>query len=166
MYRIFEANNLKMSFVKQEEILNRIQNQLEGLVINKNWGEVGLFYNPEGLLPKGVYVLTIKDKDGKNDCASNLDREGVFRLNIGISKETFESYFGKRPARPKAGQVIDLPYDFTQKNTILPHPVYGWMSWISILNPDESQFKLLKPFIEESYSLAIQKYELKIKKLK
>lgn len=155
-----------MDFVKQEEILKRVQEQFNGLVINHNWGEVGLFYNPEGILPKGVYVLTIKDKDGKHDCASNLDREGVFRLNVGISKETFELHFGKRPARPKAGEVIDLPYDFTQLNTILPHPVYGWMSWISVLNPDESKFQLLKPFIEEGYSLAIQKYKRKVKKLK
>jgi uncharacterized protein DUF6194 len=38
-----------------------------------------------------------KEKDGPNDKASNVDREGVYRLNPGISKTTFIEFFGFIP---------------------------------------------------------------------
>ena len=46
------------------------------------WGETSFFYNPGRKLPRGIYFATLKDKDGDNDRASNLQRQAVFRLNI------------------------------------------------------------------------------------
>lgn len=151
--------------MSKEDIINEVMERFEGLVVNKNWGEPGLFYNPDHLLAKGVYLLTFKEKDGPNDNASNTNRDGVFRLNIGISKETFVNLYGQRPARPKAGKIIDMSFDFTELNKIMPHPVYGWMSWIGVLNPDKNTFEKLLPFIEEGYRLAKDKYKKKIKAL-
>ena len=54
-----------------------------------SWGEKGIFYNPNHVLKRGVYILTIKEKDGDNDNGSNLDRENVYRVNLGIRKKTF-----------------------------------------------------------------------------
>lgn len=146
----------------KEEIIKEVQKRFKGLVVDNNWGEDGLFYNPENILPKGVYLLTFKEKDGPNDKASHVDREGIFRVNIGISNRAFEKLFGKRPSRPKAGQIIEMDYNFTEVNKIMPHPVYGWMSWIGVLNPDKKTFEKLLPLIEESYLLAKKKYEKKI----
>ena len=151
--------------MNRDEIINKVQNEFEGLVVNKNWGEVGLFYNPDNILAKGVYLLTFKEKDGPNDKASNTNRDGIFRINIGITKETFVKLFGERPARPKAGQIINMPFDFTELNKIMPHPVYGWMSWIGVLNPDKETFEKLLPLINEGYNLALKKYDKKIKGL-
>ncbi len=30
-----------------------------------------------------------------------------------------------------------MPYDFSAKDIIMPHPVYAWMGWICMLNPSE-----------------------------
>ncbi len=147
----------------KDQIIEEVQNNFNGLVKNTNWGEVGLFYNPVNKLSKGIYLLTFKEKDGANDKSSNTDRNGVFRLNLGISKETFFELFGERPKRPKAGQIIDMPYDFAVLNEIMPHPIYGWMSWICVLNPTKETFKKLFPLIEEGYNLALKKYEKKVK---
>ena len=78
---------------------------------------------------------TLKAKDGANDRASRLNRSNVFRFNIGISKATYEAPFGRQPARPPAGTVVDSGHDFAALDVLLPHPVYGWMAWISVLNP-------------------------------
>ena len=86
------------------------------------WGETSFFYNPDKQLPRGVYFATIKEKDGENDRASNLDRADVFRLNIGISKLTYASLFGPQPSRPRAGGVIDSGHDFTALDQLIPHP--------------------------------------------
>ena len=72
--------------------------------------------------------MTIKEKDGDNDKSSNLDRHGVYRLNIGVSRNRFLKHFAEIPARPSKGGVIDMDYDFTQMGVLMPHPVYGWMS--------------------------------------
>lgn len=152
--------------MKKEEIIKEVSERFDGLVLDKNWGEVGLFYNPEKRLSKGIYVLTFKEKDGPNDKASNINRDNVYRLNIGITKHTFIKLFGNIPVRPKAGKIIEMAYDFTELNKIMPHPVYGWMAWISILNPEQTNFEKILPLIEEGYSLAITKYAKRIKKLK
>lgn len=153
-----KLNNQTMT---RDQIILEVQNSFNGLVKNKNWGEIGLFYNPENKLSKGIYLLTFKEKDGANDKASNIDRENIYRMNLGISKESFFQLFGNKPKRPKAGQIINMPYDFSELNRIMPHPVYGWMNWVCVLNPTRETFNKLFPLIEEGYSLALKKYEKK-----
>ncbi len=58
----------------KEEIINLINNKYSGLVVNKNWGETSFFYNPDNSLLRGTYFMTIKEKDGKNDSSSKLNR--------------------------------------------------------------------------------------------
>lgn len=132
---------------------------LEGTVLVSSWGEQGIFYNPEGRLKRGVYVLTVKEKDGENDKGSNLDREEVYRVNLGIRKNTFLRMFHKIPGRPAKGGIVDMRYDFSAINQVLPHPVYAWMGWICIMNPTKETFEELKPLIEEAYEFAKEKYK-------
>jgi hypothetical protein len=66
--------------------------------------------------------MVVKDY-GEFDARSNLDRPGVFRLNIGISKKAYDSLF---PA--------DGDHDFTALDTLMPHPVYGVNHWVCVLN--------------------------------
>lgn len=49
------------------------------------WGETSFFYNPGRKLPRGIYFATLKDKDGDNDRASNLQRQAVFRYPAAAS---------------------------------------------------------------------------------
>lgn len=135
-------------------ILDYCLNNLEGSIIVESWGESGIFYNPEHVLKRGVYILTIKEKDGANDRASKLTRKNVYRLNIGIRKPTFLKIFGFILERAKAGGVVAMDYDFVAINQIIPHPVYAWMGWISVLNPSSDTFEISKPFIQESYEFA------------
>ncbi len=122
------------------------------------WGETSWFYNPDQKLPRGIYFATIKEKDGDNDRASNLDRPDVFRLSIGISKSTYRSIFGPQPPRPEAGGVVHAGHDFTVLDRLTPHPVYGWMSWVCVLNPSTATFDTIKPLLSEAYGLAADKF--------
>lgn len=145
--------------MQPNEIFQYCLENLEGTVLGKNWGERGIFYNPDNVLKCGVYVLTIKEKDGSNDKSSNCNREGVFRVNLGIKKNTFKEMFGFIPKRPSAGNIVDMDYNFTALDEIIPHPVYSWMAWISVLNPSKDTFEELKPLIQESYNYAKEKYK-------
>jgi hypothetical protein len=60
-------------------------------------GDTFFFYDPErNLDPKRRFPFaTIVTKDyGDFDRASNLNRPGVFRLNIGLSNDTYRARFG------------------------------------------------------------------------
>ena len=141
-----------------KEILAYCLDNLKGTVMVNSWGECGIFYNSDNALKRGIYVLTVKEKDGENDKSSDLDRDGIFRVNIGVRKSTFIDLFGYVPARPPKGGIVDMPYDFTQTDKILPHPVYGWISWLCVINPSDATFEQLKPLIQEAYEYAKEKY--------
>lgn len=145
--------------MEAKQILDYCLSSLNGTVLVESWGEKGIFYNPGLVLKRGVYVLTVKEKDGDNDKASNLDRTGIYRVNLGLRKSTFQKMYGKIPARPAAGGVVDMDCDFTALDIIIPHPVYAWMGWASVLNPSKQTFERLKPLIQEAYEFSVEKFQ-------
>ncbi len=144
--------------MEPKQILDWCLSNLQDTVLVNSWGETGIFYNPGKVLKRGVYVLTVKEKDGDNDRASQLDREGIYRINLGPRKKTYVDLFGPAPKRPTKGGVTDVDADFTQTDTLLPHPVYAWMGWVCALNPSKQTFEELKPLIFESYEFAKEKF--------
>ena len=109
------------------------------------------FYNPDADVPPDhrFPFVTLMTND-LNDQFSNLDRPSVFRLNIGVSKQTFRSLFG---------EATDSP-DFTALDQVMPHPVYGRMYWVCILNPGDETFETkVRPLLVEAYNMAVSKYK-------
>jgi hypothetical protein len=128
--------------------------RLDDVNVVEAWGETSFFYNPANLLARGTYFATIKDKDGKGDSGSCLDRNGVWRLNLGVSAKTFSDLFGAKPVRPAKGKVIEGPWNFTEVDTLTPHPVYGWMGWVAILNPGITSWQRCQSLIEDAHTRA------------
>jgi hypothetical protein len=113
------------------------------------WGDTFFIYDPERNLEgaRRFPFATIVTKDyGDFDNASKLDRPGVFRLNIGVSKETYAKLFGG-----------DAEYDFTALDQLVPHPVYGRNHFVCVLNPSDSTFDELKPLLKEAYEIAVKR---------
>ena len=131
----------------------------DGLDVRPSWGERAYFYNPGNRFARGAYFLTLKEKDGANDRASALDRPEIWRLNFGLPRKEFIRLFGHTPARPGKGGVIEGPWDFTACDRLTPHPVYGWMSWVAILNPTEPTFETLKPLITQAHQKAAATFD-------
>ncbi len=98
--------------------------------------------------PNYATIVTNNDYDDGSD----LDREGVFRLNLGLSRATFERLVGDAldPARTP---------DYTALNLLLPHPTYAAQLWVSILNPSAAIFRdVVIPLIAEAHDrLAAQR---------
>lgn len=148
-----------------DDIIKLCLERYEGTMLARAWGENSIFYNSGGLLKSGVYVMTIKEKDGDNDKSSLLNRDGIYRLNTGISKKSYTEKFGTIPSRPLAGGIVDVDYDFAKQNIIMPHPVYAWMSWVCVLNPTKDTLDEFFKYIDESYELAKKKFEKRVKTL-
>ena len=90
---------------------------------------------------------TIVTKDNEFDNASNLNRPGVFRLNIGVGKETIQALFGEATSE-------HAPVDPMALDTLMPHPACGKMYWVSVLNPSAQTFEKVKPLLAEALELA------------
>ncbi len=144
-----------------DQIAEYVQRSFPDVIDDFNWGERALFYNPHRQLPKGIYFLTFKERDGKNDHASSIGA-GEYRLNVGISKRAFVERFGHIPERPSAGSTVNSGHDFTKSDVVTPHPVYGWMCWIAVKNPSSETLEDLKPLLAESYQLAIGKFRKRV----
>jgi hypothetical protein len=127
------------------------------------WGDTFFIYDPERNLT-GKYrfpfaTIVIKDY-GDFDNASNLNRDGVYRLNIGLSKETYRSLFGPQPARlPNEGGAVNTGHDFSALDTLMPHPVYAPQSWVCVLNPSDKTFETIKPLLKEAYDIAVARFD-------
>lgn len=122
------------------------------------WGDTFFYYNPDDGRPDEHYFATIKSADDDYDNASNLNRPGYYRLNIGVGRDIYFSLFESRPARPGVEGNFDEQYDFATTDTLMPHPVYGRQYWVSIVNPSAATFETLRPLLDEAYGLAVEKF--------
>jgi hypothetical protein len=148
--------------MKKEELLNILENRYKDIHQMFTYREYSYFYNPNNILPRGVYFATIKESDGINDKASNLDRDGVYRLSFGLSKKTYERLFGAKPKRPLKGKIVDTRDDFTAFNILTPHPIYAWMGWVQILNPKLEQLSMITELLDERYEIVKNEFSKKI----
>ena len=133
------------------EMSRYITDTFKGVDVEVNSYGSFFFYNPDSSVPPDhnfpfVTIVT----DDSNDEFSNLNRPSVFRLNIGVGKETFRERFGASPASS---------YDFTTLDQLMPHTVYGKMYWVCVLNPSDETFETkVRPLLTEAYEMAVIKY--------
>ena len=129
--------------IAQFEIVQYIMESFPGVETAETLGYTFFFYGPDRMLP----FATIATADNEGDRLSNLDRPGVYRLNIGVSRQTFQSLFGV--------ERVDVSrYDYTALDRIMPHPDYAAQNWICVLNPTEATFEIVRTYLTEAYELA------------
>ena len=147
-----------MNALHSSDISKYLLHNFHGITQIEAWGEKSFFYNPDREFSRGTYFCTLKEKDGENDSASKLNRDGIYRLNFGIEKSTFLELFHTIPNRPSKGMCIEGDYDFSKLDSLSPHPIYGWMCWVAILNPSNESFRKIESLLSESYHLVIKKH--------
>jgi hypothetical protein len=167
-YRVFMAKPGRKGLlpVNDAEISRYITETCVGVDVVTDSGNSFFFYNPDRNVPPDhrFPFVTMVTSD-LYDQFSNLNRSPVFRLNIGIGKETFRLLFGD-PARSSGRDSAEISgenlsdYDFTALDQVMPHPVYGRMFWVCVLNPSEETFETnVRQLLAEAYDLAVSKYK-------
>ena len=102
--------------------------------------------DPEKHWPNFATIVTTDEHDVGTP--SNLSRPGVFRLNVGVGRATFQRL---------VGSMADPNYAAFDR--LLPHPVYAKQLWISILNLSDATFReVVLPLLTEAHDrLAAQR---------
>ena len=141
----------------QDAIIQYITDTFAGVEVQRptdghGAGDTFLFYDPQRNIDpqRRLPFATIVTKDyGDFDNASQLNRPNVFRLNVGVSKDTFRGLFGPPPRAERAQRTT---YDFAAVDRLLPHPVYAPQSWVCVLNPSRDTFDAVKPLLADAYA--------------
>jgi Family of unknown function (DUF6194) len=87
------------------------------------WGDV--FFSRVG---QRMPFATIVKRDQPGDESSRLDRDGVFRLNLGIGRQALRERF-----------TDGADHDPAALDRLFPHPVYAGHGFVSVLNPDTTE---------------------------
>jgi len=138
----------------QQAIVSYISSTFSGVDVLQPTDGPGAFdtffiYDPNRSLQgkEQFPFATIVTKDyGDFDARSDLNRPGVFRLNVGVSRDTFKALFPER-----------ADHDYAALDQLMPHPVYAPQSWVSVLNPSDTTFETIKPLLQEAYEMAVKR---------
>lgn len=122
------------------------------------WGDHFFYYDPARELPADgrLPFATIVGGDYPGfDTASQLDRDGVFRVNVAVGRHVFQELFGHSPA---AHAEHHSEYDYAALDRIVPHPVYATQGWASVLNPGEETTERLRSLLVGAHTRAAAQF--------
>jgi len=133
--------------IDESFITSYITSTFDNIETAVNMGYTFFFYRDDHMHAFATFAST----GNEYEKISNLDRTGVYRLNISVSRDTFQSLFGK-------GKIDVSAYDFTALDTIMPHPDYSSQYFVCVLSPSEATFEKTRPLLTEAYDIAVKRY--------
>jgi hypothetical protein len=124
------------------------------------WGDTFFYYAPDGVVPGATQPFaTIVTKNYPGDESSQLDRPGVFRVNLAAGKDEFVAHVGRAPR--------DLDTDEQQGHdapgpealdVVIAHPVYGSLGWLAVNSPGSATATEVRRLLERAHQLARARY--------
>lgn len=119
-----------------------------------SWGDTFFYYAPDGQVPTTTQPFaTIVTKDYPGDERSQLNRPGTFRLNVFAGKDAFTARTG---VRPRDAGVLEA--DPGVSDRIFPHPVYGTLGWLSVVNPGHGTDAEVRELLVQAHELVRSRY--------
>ena len=133
--------------MNESAVVDYIMKTFPNIETTTTYGYNMFFYSSD----RKLSFATMISADYDYDHYSNLNRPGVYRLNIGVSKQTFQTLFG-------TDEVNIKDYDFTALDVIMPHPEYAQYHYICVLSPSEETFEEVRSLLAEAYEIAARRY--------
>ena len=122
-----------------------------GVTVTEDKGSLFFIHNPtKDPAPSASIPFATVVVSDRYDPGSDLERRGLFRLNVGVRMETYKAMFGAPPPFPKDGGIVQTGHDFTAVDRFLPHPVYAAMGWVCVVAPDQA-WPQAKAFLAEAF---------------
>jgi len=105
------------------------------------WGDFFFYYAPDGEVPTNQQPFaTIVTKNYPDDVGSQLG-DGRWRVNIHVGKARFHELVGD----------VAEPVDHAQPDAFTPHPLYGGLGWVSVVNPGERTLPRVLELLQSAY---------------
>ncbi|MEH1166789.1 DUF6194 family protein [Micromonospora sp. CPCC 205539] len=117
------------------------------------WGDRFFYVGPDRRQP--FATLVEHDVPGFDE-SSQLDRPGVYRLNLDLGRIEFERRFG---FPPKAFEEHRHEFDFARLDTLVPHPGYALYGFGSIVMPGPQMLPEVDRLLEIAHARAVDRHE-------
>lgn len=118
------------------------------------WGDAFFYYTPDGHMPQNAQPYgTIVIKNYPDDALSDLDPPGRWRVNIHVDRPTFRELTGEEP------RSLSRPRDYAAADSVMPHPVYGALGWISVVNPGEGTTDTVVQLLRGAHEASRARFE-------
>jgi len=134
-------------------IMRYICDTFAGVETSTAFGYTFFFYGADRMMP----FATLSSEDNEHDTVSNLNRPSVFRLNMGVGKDTYQRMFGPPPAKAGESGVVATGHDFSALDQIMPHPVYAPQYWVCVLNPGDTTLDQVRTMLAEAHARAVER---------
>jgi hypothetical protein len=118
------------------------------------WGDAFFYYAPDGRMPQHEQPYgTIVIKDYPDDTASELHAPDRWRVNVHVDRATFRRLTGEEP------RSLTRPRDYAATDAFIPHPVYGALGWVAVVNPGEQTTEVVLQLLREAHDAARARFE-------
>ncbi|KOG30399.1 DUF6194 family protein [Streptomyces resistomycificus] len=118
------------------------------------WGDAFFYYAPDGRMPLNVQPYgTIVTRNYPDDTASDLDPPGRWRVNIHVDRATFRELTGEEP------RLLSRRRDHAAADTVLPHPVYGELGWVCVVNPGENATDVVVRLLRDAHDASRARFD-------
>jgi erythromycin esterase-like protein len=122
------------------------------------WGDRFFYVGPDRRQP----FATIVEHDVPGfDEDSQLNRPGVYRLNVELGRTEFERQFG---FPPKDFDAHRDDYDFARADRLMPHPGYALYGWASIVTPGPQMLDEINRLITHARARAADRHERSLRR--
>ncbi|MEZ4598097.1 MAG: DUF6194 family protein [Chloroflexota bacterium] len=92
-------------------------------------------------------LATLGTDDDIYDTSSDLARPGVYRLNIGVGRASFDAIAAAQPTP-----------DHTAPDVLMPHPVYAAQRWVCVVCPSASTWEgRVKALLDEAHGIVARR---------
>jgi hypothetical protein len=141
------------------ELKRYVCEEFEGVWAVDGAGGTFFMYAPDrDLAPeRQIPFVTIVTGD-HYDSASELDRPGAYRLDIGLTRATYAAWFGAAPTQRDANGVLETGFDYAAADTVMPHPIYASQHWVCVVNPGDATLDTVWTLLAEAHGFAARKY--------
>jgi hypothetical protein len=141
-----------------EEIIETVRD-LEGALVQQPepgsdvpeiaWGDAFFYYAPDGELPRNVQPYgTVVTKNYPGDIGSDLDPPDRWRVNVHVDSKSFVELVGEEP------RSLSRSRDHAAADVVNPHPVYGALSWICVVNPGKRTEATVLKLLQDAHGAA------------
>ncbi|QJW35461.1 DUF6194 family protein [Cellulosimicrobium protaetiae] len=108
------------------------------------WGDHFFYFAPDGVIPHGQPYGTVVTKNYPDDTTSRLDEEGRWRVNVHVGRDRFRALLGTDPRDGEASEAETT-------DVVVPHPVYGSLGWVCVVNPGERTTALVLDLLRAAH---------------
>lgn len=115
------------------------------------WGDVFFYYSPDGTIPPGQPFATVITKDYPHEPAWHIDAASI-RVNIHVGARVFADLLGYAPGEGSGP-------DPSAVDVVAPHPAYGELGWISVVDPGERTRITVVEQLQAAYAAARRRRE-------